>query len=353
MSSKEDQKAVLLEKEKDKRTITVPDEDVHQLPFTAIPNEIIDDPNISPTGKLLMVYLLKHAGIPGWQYNDSAMYKFLHCGRDKLEAAFKSLRQAGYVTTIIKYDEKGRVCGSKRIFARTPKYLELNKSRLKIVPKATDNGDSLEALKIRESIIDKGPENQGTGDQGTLNQGLLQIKTIKNKNIKKQQTSPASTKLNPEPQNLLQEPDPAVVALIENVKQWAIANTLVKTWLKKHSAEYILERIEYTKVHAKTNPAGFLRKAVENNYRKYPALANEPKAEQKPPVEQIWPSHEANLTWYAGLLEEEKQKCFEQAKHKHPHFEEMLKIEKVNFKSMVFLKTTWFKMMMQLVGRAK
>jgi|GEM_PF-1541756 len=353
MSKKKDEgKVTPLEKEKDKRTITVPDEDTQFLPFTAVPNEIIDDPRIIPTGKLLMVYLLKHAGIPGWQYQDSAMYKFLECGRDKLEAAFKSLRQAGYVTTIIKYDDKGRVCGSKRIFSRTPKYLELNKSKLKIVPKATADEGPLEALKSRESIIDRCPEIQGTGDQGTLNQGLLQIKTIKNKNIKKQQTRPSPIQPKPEPQNPSSEPDPnVVVSLMEKLEQWAIAEVLVRTWLRKHSAEYILCKIEYTKSYATKNPAGLLRRAIENDY-KLP-LCKQAKLESEASAEPAYPTHEENLAWYAGLSDEEKLALQKEAVHKHSMFEHHLEHQGMSVLDQGFMQNGLFKDMMALIGRTR
>ena len=200
-----------------------------------------------------MVYLLKHAGIPGWTYLDSEMQKFLDCGRNKLEAAFKSLRETGYSTLIILRDSNGQVSGSKRIFARTPKYLELNKNRLTVVPK------TLEACGSH-----RGPENRGTGSRVPGGWGLLQRKTKKTKILKNNKQGSNIHKPKLKPQISYQDSNFGVVAsLIEKVQQWAITEVLLRTWLKRHSGEYILEKIEYTKAYATKNPAGLLRRAIE------------------------------------------------------------------------------------------
>ena len=176
--------------------------------------------------------------------------------------------------------------------------------------------------------------------------------TNKNKLLKNNKQSPSTTKPKPELQNPSQEPDPSVVAsLMEKAKELAVAETLLRTWLKKHSAEYILEKIEYTKSYATKNPAGLLRRAIENDY-KLP-LAKQSGQGTKAPAELVYPRHEENLAWYASLPDEEKLKLQKEAVHKHSMFEHHLKHQNVSVLDQGFTQNGLFKDMMRLIGRAR
>ena len=164
--------------------------------------------------------------------------------------------------------------------------------------------------------------------------------------------SPTTAKLKPELQNPSQEPDPNVVAsLMKKLEQWAIAETLLRTWLKKHSAEYILEKIEYTKHYASKNPAGLLRRAIENDY-KLPQ-SKQAGLEAKASTEPAYPTHEENVAWYAGLSDEEKLALQKEAVHKHSMFEHHLKHQNVSVLDQDFTQNGLFKDMMRLIGRVK
>ncbi len=141
-----------------------------------------------------------------------------------------------------------------------------------------------------------------------------------------------------------------VVALMEKLKGLAISEALVRNWIKKYGAEYVMEKLDLTLSQARNNPAGFLNKAITQDWR-----AHMPNEEKKPKqaVEVKYPTDNENLTWYASLSDEEKRKCYEYALTKHAHFGSMLKAEGLDFMSVDFLKSTWFKMMMELIGRAK
>ena len=344
-----------LNKEKDKKTITVADESTQFLPFTAIPNEILEHPDINATGKLLMVYLLKHAGIPEWVFYDEAMKKFLECGRNALEAAFKTLRIAGYVTNVILYDSKGKVCGSKRIFSRNPKFLELNKSKLKIVPKAISCEDFVEA-----------PISGASKSRGPLERGILKRKTLKNKNTNKQQTTKGTdipdSPVKPKMEKTLtantprEEPNGSVVVehkiddLIKMVHGWAVSRVMLESWVKKHGTEYVLQKIELTQSATPRNPGAYLNKALSFDW--LPPAPKEDEKRPNSPVETIYPTHGENVAWYNKLAENEKLAVLSQAVYKQRYFERHLKNANVSVLDADFTENCFFKMMMELVGRA-
>lgn len=339
---------ISLENEKSKRTITVPDESAQLLPFTAIPNEIIDDSNIIPRAKLLMVYLLKHAGIPGWQYHDLAMQNFLGCGRDNLEAAFKSLRKAGYITNIVLFNEKGKICGSKRIFARTPKFLDLNKSKLRLVPKSSDLIQNTDQLKSTDPKNTRCPEIQGTVNKGTINQGILKRQKLKNKNIKNNNNREVVSNKN---KSEIWPEGSVVVALMEKLKHLAISSVLVTSWLRKHSAEYIIEKIDLTESQKPHSPERFLNRAIAQDWK----LALPQQSENRPENsnEPSYPSHEENVAWYNSLVNEDKLKHLQMASFKYPMFEVHLKHQQTSVLEASFSSHSLFKMFMSLIGRAK
>ena len=136
---------------------------------------------------------------------------------------------------------------------------EVPQPMLKSVPKLPEAENPPLAKNGKKPEVEKPQVDFATcGKPATTNNDLL----LNNKNNNKQ--SPTTAKPTPELQNPSQEPDPSVVAsLMEKAKELAVAETLLRTWLKKHSAEYILEKIEYTKSYATKNPAGLLRRAIE------------------------------------------------------------------------------------------
>lgn len=319
MSNKEEDKSqILLEKERDKRTIFRKAHN-RENPYAQISKSLLKDRRLSAKAMGIMCYLL---GLPdNWEINISELARNFSDGEKSIKSGVRELMLIGYIE---KHQERtgGGLFGVAVMLVheeptKTPQPLG----------------------RVRHSPLDqKRPTVERPAEKS------IQQKTKTNRSLKnnKQTVIPVSLNLQPKPLAV-------VASLLEKVQPWGIAETLLRAWLKKHSAEYVLEKIEYTKSHSKINPSGFLRKAIENNYRK--CLFNEIKSELKPPTELVYPSHKDNVVWYAALSDEDKQRCFDQAKYKHPHLEEMLKIEKVDFKSASFLETTWFKMMMQLVGR--
>jgi phosphopantetheinyl transferase (holo-ACP synthase) len=338
MSSNDDeQKIVSIEKENDNKTIYRVCKN-RDNPYVMLNKGFFDDPSISLKSKGLLGYLLSKPD--NWIVYRSEILKHCTDGIDSLKSAIKELKKSGYMKIEPERNEEGKVVRWLTVVFEAPQ------SILKAVPVNPQVEKPLLDKKEKNPQVEKPQVGFSTCGKSTPTNNNLPLNNDNNKQPHIAQIT--NIKFTKPPYKLDRA---VVVSLMEKVQQWAIAETLVKTWLKQHSAEYILEKIEYTKTHSTTNPAGFLRKAIEHDYKKY--LANDSKQEQKLPVALVWPSHEENIAWYASLSNEEKQSCFREATHKHAHFEEMLKIERMDFKSMDFLKTTWFKMMMQILGRTK
>lgn len=358
-----------------RRIVTEPDSDTFQLPFTAVPNEVLDHPEITARGKLLMVYLLKHAGIPGWQYNDACMQKFLECGRNCLEAAFRGLRDAGYVTNVILYDSRGRVFGSKRIFSRIPKFLELNRSKLKVVPIVGDMEKSIDAPKTG-APTHRGPENRGI-----LKRKMFKNKNIKNNNnnstavecsmatAKKQKfhvehepvvRSKRTTELKPIVED--KQPDGCVVVdseienLMNQARGWTVSRFTLSDWVRKHGARYVKQKIELTKTaisQGKVRKKGaYLNNAITLDWMPL-APPEEGKEVSSKPVERVYPTHDENVGWYGSLTQDEKLEVCQEAVYKHPPFEGMLQHQKVTVLDKDFSQHSLFKTFMSILSRAR
>ena len=330
---KDEEKVISLEKEKDKKTIYRVCKN-RDNPYVMLNKGFFEDPFISLKSKGLLGYLLSKPD--NWIIYREEILKHCTDGKDSLQTAINELKRTGYLKVVPERNEKGEVIKWVTLVFETPH------SMLHVVEKNPEAENP--NLVKNETRPESGNPDSGfsrSGKPATTNNDLVLNNKNTNNNLPK-----------PEPQNQSPEPEPNVVAsLIEKAKELAVAETLLRTWLKKHSAEYILEKIEYTKAHATKNPAGLLRRAIENNYQQH--LANESKAEQKPPVEVVYPSHEENLAWYAGLSDEEKLSLQKEAVHKQYTFERMLEAHNFSVLDADFVRHGLFKMMMEIIGRAK
>jgi phosphopantetheinyl transferase (holo-ACP synthase) len=322
-SNKDIEETSSIQEEKDKRELLQRSPGSKKY-VTIISQDFFQKSSLSLEAMGLISYLMS---LPDdWIVYNQHLQKIFKIGRDKLRKIMKELKENGYMQRIPVKDDKGRVVTWKTQYSDYPEFLRLVQVTENPLPGNPCPGK--QPLQINNNT-------EKTNYKKTTQQRVQEY--LGNSRVTRNQFSEQSGTV--------------VVSLLEKVQQWAIAETLVKTWLKQHSAEYILEKIEYTKTHSTTNPAGFLRKAIEHDYKKY--LANDSKQEQKPPIEQIWPSHEENLAWYWALTDEEKQRYFDETDYRHRYFKEMLKLEQMDVKSVEFLKSSWFKMMMQILGRAK
>ena len=145
--------------------------------------------------------------------------------------------------------------------------------------------------------------------------------------------------------------DSVVVDLMNMVKGWAISNVLMQSWLKKHGEKYITQKIELTRFSKARNPAAYLNKAITFDW--ILPTPKEVEKEKNKLIETISPTHEENVSWYLSLEKEKKKRYFEDAVTKHPYFDKLIKSNGLDFISEEFIETTWFKMLMELIGRAK
>ena len=298
--------------------------------FTLINTVCLQDPRLSMSALGMLAYLMS---LPcDWEISVSHLSKRFNCSKDKVYSTINELIKLGYM---VRYQERND-----------------NGAFGEWITEATDDPNLLKGaqpLAISEFPPHKEkPEAVKTGSgKNRYNKELTSNKLIKNN-----KQSPIASKSTPE----LQSPSPeldanVVVSLMEKLEQWAIAETLLRTWLRKHSAEYILCKIEYTKSYATKNPAGLLRRAIEHDY-KLPQ-SKQTSVEQKAPVDPVYPTHEENLAWYAGLSDEDKLALQKEAVHKHSMFEHHLKHQNVLVIDQDFMQNGLFKDMMRLIGRAK
>ena len=288
---------------------------------TIIAQDFYQKSNLSVEAMGTMGYLMS---LPDdWVVHNNHLQKALKLGRDKLRRILKELIDKGYMKRTRLQNEKGNMIGWTTEYSDIPEFKENNRP----------------------------PENPSVGKTDRREIPTYN-KNKGNKLINNNKQSPATAKPKPELQIPSQEPDPnVVVALMEKLEQWAIAETLLRSWLRKYSAEYILEKIEYTQAYATKNPAGLLRRAIEHDY-KLP-LSKQPTPESKAHAEPVYPTHEENLAWYAGLSDEEKLALQKEAVHKHSMFEHHLSHQNVSVLDQCFTQNGLFKDMMRLIGRAK
>lgn len=159
-------------------------------------------------------------------------------------------------------------------------------------------------------------------------------------------------KENPNKESQIEPNGSVVVDLMKMVQGWAISNILMQSWLKQHGEKYIIEKIELTRFSKARNPAAYLNKAITFDWIP-PALKESEEGGNKPIIETIFPTNEENVSWYLSLDLEAKKRYFENAVTKHPHFDKLIKSNGLDFTSGEFIETTWFKMLMELIGRAK
>jgi len=324
MSNKEEDKSLVsLEKERGNRTIFRKAHN-RENPYALISKVILRDRRLSAKAMGLMCYFLS---LPDdWEISINELVRHFSDGEKSIRAGIKELVLLGYIEMQQSRGERGRFSATLFLIHEEP----------------TKTTQPLEPQDVSPYAQKRHADNR-RAEKGA------QQNTDKNKLLKNNKQALTQAQPKQEPQNPSQEPGPnVVVSLIEKTQQWAIAETLVRTWLKKHSAEYILCKIEYTKSYATKNPAGLLRRAIENDY-KLPQSKQEP----KPVVESVYPTHEENIAWYAGLSDEEKLALQKGAVHKHAMFEHHLKHQNASVLDDSFMQHGLFKDMMRLIGRAK
>jgi hypothetical protein len=161
-----------------------------------------------------------------------------------------------------------------------------------------------------------------------------------------------------EPTAKAEEPNGSVVVedveineLAKLVKTWTISRVMLESWTKKHGVAYVLQKIELTKSASPRKPGAYLNKAIALDYQ--PPAPREDEEGPIKPVETVYPSHEENVGWYNKLAQNEKLAVLKDAVRKNPYLEGHLKNANLSVLDANFSASTWFKMMMSNVGRAK
>lgn len=147
--------------------------------------------------------------------------------------------------------------------------------------------------------------------------------------------------------------DKCVVVLMEKLKLIEVSEVLVKRWLKKHGAEYVMEKVDYTISVERENPAGFLNNAITQDWKPSPEKGKRQANYKERPSEPVYPSHDENVAWYNSLTDEDKLKHLQAALFKYKIFEEHLKYHKTSVLDANFNGHSLFRVLMSLIGRAE
>lgn len=233
--------------------------------FTIVSNSVLDNFNLSKDARLLIIYLTRYATCPNFVAYASTKMKWLDCGRDKLKAVHRELKDHGYIRHVINRGEGGRVLGS---------YIEFHVEPIfKSSPIPIDDHP-------RYSSPHRMTENQSPGHQAPgKTSPLINTDPLSNTDLKQTTNKPQAKKpfaANPEQINA----NKAFVAglkkglkkvsngeftcehyddeLIQTLARWDISNAQSSALIAKHGKERMTEVIEMTIRRKADNPAAYV-----------------------------------------------------------------------------------------------
>jgi hypothetical protein len=241
--------------------------------FTIVSNAILDNFGLSKDARLLIIYLTRYATCPNFVAYASTKMKWLDCGRDKLKAVHKELKDHGYIRHVVIRGKGGRVSGS---------YIEFHVEPIfKNDPIPIDDHPEYMAFH-RET------ENQSPGHQAPGKTSLILNTDLLTNTDLKQTTTPAraSDSLNTKEIDqakvfvaVLKEGEMKKVCNGEFTYEYYddelttalgaidISNARANALIVKHGRERIKEVIEMTKKNAKRNPIAYFNQALAHDWK--------------------------------------------------------------------------------------
>lgn len=320
-----------LNKENEKRTI-FRIQKTKDDPYARINKECLQNVNLSWKAKGLLAYMLS---LPDdWVFHRDELLKHSSDGRKSLLSAIRELKNTGYLKIVAEKNISGRFVRWITCVFEFPQPKNIQNAKKGILDK---NQNPL------FHILEKPECGKGTPTN------KLHIQTNDKETTTQQETE--VTHKNDLKEEPLAQDTCVVFSLMEKLKTMVISSILVKHWLKKYGAEYVMEKVDYTLLASRDNPAAFLNRAIREDWK---APLGKPLPDtKKSPSEPVWPSNEENITWYSSLSQEEKENFFKLALTKNECFGNMVNFNGLSFLGQDFMNSTWFKMMMSLIGRAK
>lgn len=312
--------------------------------YTTLYNDCLNDESLGAESLAFLVYVMSKPD--DWRINLRNLSKRFKMGRDKTDRTIRDLCSFGYMKKEQSRTEDGSFSNILIYASDSPIFrTELNPSEPN--PEQTE-------------LQDKQPftENPLTVFQGTV--PYIQIKDVnKENNNNKITTNPKDACATPpsdEVTNIYPEAS-VVVFFMKKIEGSGVPESTLVGWLRKHGAEYVAEKIRiYQSKGAMANPGGFLSSAIRYDWKdKAAAPTAQPKATAPDTDATGYPTLDENRAWFKALSDAEKIGLEQLVIVKHPIFPSMLSSAnpKLTVLDERFPDSFLFKMMMELLGRAK
>lgn len=294
-------------------------------PYVQINKTCLNDERLSWKAKGLLAYMLS---LPDdWLIHRNELVTHSRDGLDSVKSILKELKKFGYLNCYQERNEDGT-------FGRW----------------VTHVFEEPQGISINQPLVENPPADNPLAENPPLLINNKTKETIYKRNNQQQTENSNLTKLCSKNDQSLIKLNDVVVVLMKRLQYLAISSVLVKSWLKKHGAAYVLEKVDLMESQKPQNPEGFLNKAITQDWKA--ALTKKPE-NKKGPIEPSYPSHDENLAWYGSLSDVDKLSYLQMALFKLPVFEGHLKYQKISVLDPDFKSHSLFKMFMGLIGRGK
>jgi predicted DNA-binding transcriptional regulator len=333
--------------------------------YTTIFNDCLNDESLSTDSVAILVYVMSKPA--DWKINIKNISNRYSIGRDKVRNAINNLKERGYVKRVRQRNKDGSLskiliyASDKPVFLTNPIIAEFPEENEVIKEANKQPSPEIQAVVTAEKT-DKQPQPENPAPVNQSVVPYIQKKDVyKENNNNKILSNPiagAPDAFSSEAENLY--PDHSVVVVfMKKIEGMNISESTLISWLRKYGAEYVTEKIRIVKSKGKvSNPTGCLIAAIAYDWKEK-AAEDAPATAQIPPAlndsPKPFPTHEENKKWFLGLSNLDKERFFEIGATKLYVLREYLKAPNkiLSILDVEFTESHVFKMLMQLIGRAK
>lgn len=330
-----------------------------QSEYTTIFNDCLNDENLSTDSVAILVYVMSKP--IDWKINIKNISNRYKIGRDKVRSSVNNLIEFGYVKRVRQRKKDGSL-SKILIYASDKPIFLLDKSprpeNQEVV--VTEHHDKQPRPEIQAMVTEESSNKQPRPEKPALVNQAVDTLYVQKKELNKENnnnkitTNPkgaCATSFSYELNNVYPEAS-VVVFFMKKIEGSGVPESTMIGWLRKHGTDYVSEKIRiYQTKGALANPGGFLSSAMAYDWKekaqlpspKEPAACNLPK----------YPTLDENKAWFVNLTDSEKNGLEQLALLKHTAFSEMLTNAKLTVLDEIFPESFLFKMMMELLCRAK
>jgi hypothetical protein len=317
----------------------------HRNNFTMICNACINDENLLAGSLAILIYVMSKPD--DWKIIMKDISKRFAIGRDKTYNIINKLIELGYMKRFSYRNGDGSLAKTAIFASDDPIFL------------STYSCDKQPLTENQEVVVVEQNDKQPLpGFQDPVNQEVvpyIQKKDLNKENNNNKILSNPIGECEPPPSDKVDNIYPessVVVFFMKKIEGSGVSESTLVSWLRKYGTEYVAEKIRiYQTKGAMTNPGGFLSAAMLYDWKEG-ATAQAPKTAKS--VEAVdYPTLEQNRIWFRTLSDSEKIGIGQLAVVKHYVFDAMLSNAKLSVLDEGFPDNFLFKVLMELLGRAK